>query len=836
MLDDEDDGWHKKGFGVYPTLINRAGPDVGHAQENAMAFGVTWPQGCQTVEFENHDGSITTYRTHGGMPQVTTSEPVIEAPVCIIEELLSPLTETSYAARTYHADDRIFSNNGLYSIPLKPINRITVTTGDVVPQTRAICLAQNDSTTGVRVNDTDLVESSRTYSTASYYQRVYINGTFIPCAFDARLTDIAFAGKCGRPLTLKVYPTGGTAGTHGSVFGDHVLGSATITSYRVMGLNAKTAVTLKKMEIVLASPGKFFERIENAAWTVLNNLTTPAPNAPFPWDRRLKSFAGLKCFQRVNGNIYTDQTLTTLIDASLRPASFPADTEFGPRYFKFTANADYTLPATNWKFPGDAIFPRKMFPFPEAVYSARVNPFRLLPSEHIFKCAAGQVWKIGVTLTTGSGATDNYKIYLRNRFDPFLESVPTVNLLLAEVNAKNWSAYPGAPTGAPTLRPTSVAFVSKADGTEAYLIGYWEDLFLFPTGERKRTITSAIKVQFIETGTSNPATGVGLSATVTERDVFANLVNTVEGSSSSTLSSGEWVTETVTTGPCGAGNTVNMTQTYVTIPGVVNFSENFQFAYKKLLWVVVGSDGQFDFISASVNMSRVTSTSGTLDAGTITYVSTGYCDAGTPKYTGVGTGSQVSATVGTTVYDYWIEIISSVRGVLLPKIGTVLTAVDTRDYWYDYAQTWAYPDSPHTGFLYGTRVVEYTNTFYGGVNPSTASTFTHDYGGVLYDSETGSRYMPLTDINDEFTTLFVQSGAAYHTTELRLWEYIDGAITDYTPGPTPDGFGPKKFYSDDKVYHGYVVPLATPLPRVSIDPRAGVAHIAAADADAGHFY
>lgn len=74
MLGDDDDGWGRRGFGVYPTLINREGPDVGRAQENNMARGVTWPNGCQTVEFQNHDGSITTYRTHGGMPQVTTNE------------------------------------------------------------------------------------------------------------------------------------------------------------------------------------------------------------------------------------------------------------------------------------------------------------------------------------------------------------------------------------------------------------------------------------------------------------------------------------------------------------------------------------------------------------------------------------------------------------------------------------------------------------------------------------------------------------------------------------------------------------------------------------------
>ena len=48
MLGDDDDGWGRRGFGVYPTLINREGPDVGRAQENGMARGVTWPNGCQT--------------------------------------------------------------------------------------------------------------------------------------------------------------------------------------------------------------------------------------------------------------------------------------------------------------------------------------------------------------------------------------------------------------------------------------------------------------------------------------------------------------------------------------------------------------------------------------------------------------------------------------------------------------------------------------------------------------------------------------------------------------------------------------------------------------------
>lgn len=808
--------------------------------------------GCHTVEFQNHDGSITTYRTHGGMPQVTTSEILAPLPVCVPEDLLSPLTETSYAARTYHADDRLFSTNGIYSIPLKPINRITVTTGDAVPLTRAICLAKADGLAGVRAAETDLVESSRTYLSAPYYQRVYINGTFIPCGFDARLTDIAFAGKCSRPFTLKVYPTGGVAGTHGSVFGDHVLGSATITSFRVMGLNAKTAVTLKKMEIALAAPGKFFERIEDAAWTVLNNLTTPFPNAPFPWDRRLLKFAGLKCFQRVNGNLYTDQTLTTLIDASTRPASFAADTEFGPRYFKFTANADYTLPTTNWKFPGDAIFPRRMFCFPEAVYTGRMNPFRLLPGEHIFKCAAGQVWKIGATLTTGVGATDNYKIYLRNRFDPFLESAPTVNLLLAEVNAKNWAGYPG--TGydyggegkatfipaTPTLRPVSMAFVSRPDGREAYLIGYWEDVFLTPSSERRRTLTSALHLVFSESGSSNPSSGVGISATVSEYDIFEDFVNvkTVDFSVTGT-DTGGWTGESLTyLGDCGTANLNIHTNKYVFSHSTILHSGLSQLSYKQLLWIYVGNDGVFDFVKCDFYYRDSQVTHSTGNSGEINQVRTDFCISSadsTTGYNGVISGPVISFhSDDHSVIDTWATISSSVRGELISKRGIIVTADASVDTTSDLNASWTWPPTPPPDAV-GTdvRTQTITSSFYGGVHASGSQTrnFSDDtYAGTLY---TPASLLDLPGAPG-YVALTVTCGAAWYSLDLRFMVNIDGVTQSFSDVPGQPFL--KQIRADDKVYHGYVFPLATALDLISIDSRAGIAYVAATGADAGHFY
>jgi len=753
-------------------------------------------------------------------------------PVCVPEDLMSPLTETSYAARTYHATRRQYSTNGVYSFPLKPINRITVSTGDGLPKTRALCMAADDGSTGLRVLEHDIIETGRTYTAAAKVQRVYINGTYIPVAFDARLSAISFGGKCGRPFSLQVYPTGGVAAEHGSIFGAHVLGTATITSARVMGLNAKTTGTLKKFEIVLASPGKLVERIEDAAWTVLNSLVTPLPNEEFPWNRRVHRFAGLRCFQRVNGNIYTDQTLSTLIDATARPASFGADTEFPPRYFKLTANADYTSPSTNYVFPSDAIFPRRMFCFPEAVYTGRMNPFRLLPTDHIFKCAAGQVWRVGVTITAGAGSTDNFKIYLRNRFDSFLESSTTVDRLIGEVNAKNWSAYPAAPADAPTKRPTTYAITSKPDGSEAYVLAYWDDTSITPASDRRRTLTSVLRVELSETGASDPATGVGISTAITEVDVFAAFVNTSTSSDTSTPGSTSVATTVEDLGPCGSGTLHKTTQVYTALATVAATSSATELSYRQLLWVYARHTNEFDLVEAVFSTTTSATGSGTIDGGTRTFITTEYCDAGTTKWNGVGSGEVATHLAGLDSFDAWIEIRSSVRGVLVPKIGVQMTLTQSTDPYFDYSQTWAYPAGPAGGTLRGTKTISYAGTFYGGLAGAFAAAYSLDYDTGA-ESETGTRYTLLSGTSDEYTTLWLASGAAYHSPELRVFEHINGAIQDYSAGA---GIGPRKFTVADKVYHGHVVPLATPIQRVCVNARAGTAYIAPSDADAGHFY
>lgn len=560
MLGDDDDGWGRRGFGVYPTPINREGPDVGRAQENGMARGVTWPNGCQTVEFQNHDGSVTTYRTHGGMPQVTTNELVVDAPVCIVEELTSPLTETSYAARTYHADERFYSYNGVWSLPFKPIKSITVTTGDAVPQTRKVCLSSR-SAAASRTSETDLVEVSRDYTASNAYQRVYLPGFFLQFSFEQILIKVHFQGKCGRPLTLKTYPTGAsTTSPHGSVFGNHVVYGSTITNYRYTEYRARTDVTTNKFYITLAAPGKMFEEIEDAALTKLNNLVTPSPNAPFPAaERKVKAFGGSKGFVRNNGRLYTDNTFATLVDAV---TSYPATVDLfnTPTYFRLTANADYTVPGTPMVFKGDAIFNKA--PFPGLTYTGDFQSYHTLASanRHLFKTAAGEVWCIYVLKTNGSGSTqtDNYRVYLGWRFDRIADRGASRDTLLADLYLRNYSTWsarilsaslsgwadpldaaseegaalifasgdidPATWSGAPTYRPSSVQVVSSADGKACYVIGYYTP---DPSNaDEKRFVTSVMKLVFSETGVADPITGAGIGCLATEIPVVTEYLYT----------------------------------------------------------------------------------------------------------------------------------------------------------------------------------------------------------------------------------------------------------------------------------------------------------------------
>jgi len=713
MLGDDDDGWGRRGFGVYPTLINREGPDVGRAQELAMAQGVMWPNGCQTVEFQNHDGSITAYRTHGGMPQVTTNEIVVDAPVCIIEELTSPLTETSYAARTYHADERFYSYNGVWSLPFKPIKSITVTTGDAVPQTRKVCLSSR-SAAASRTSETDLVEVSRDYTASNAYQRVYLPGFFLQFSFEQILIKVHFQGKCGRPLTLKTYPTGAsTTSPHGSVFGNHVVYGSTITNYRYTEYRARTDVTTNKFYITLAAPGKLFEEIEDAALTKLNNLVT-YPGAPFPAaERKVKAFGGSRGFVRNNGQLYTDNTFATPIDAV---TGYPATVNLftTPKYFRLTANADYSVPGTPMVFKGDVIFNRG--PFPGLVYTGDfLNFHTLTPGHvHIFKTSAGEVWAIYVLRTNGAGSTptDTYKVYLGWRFDRIADRGTSVDTLLAQLDCKNYSKWstlmlqasgvsgwvnpinavspegsasiyitgnidPATWVGAPEYRPNATEVVSSPDGKEAYVIGYYS---ADPSNQDgQRIISSVIKLVFTETGTANPTTGAGISCVATEVPVVTEYLytyhHTVTGPSNLHFPARDRESTTVEDlGTCGGimmHRTTHFDRAYT--HEVVSKASHARL--KTILWIYPRNDPlsvypeanrQFDIVTAEFYRKQASGSTWDVE-DTVTYSYTEFCDNNVTgdKHTElVTTPSYSESLTASGTFDGRLSVVGSLSGVI----------------------------------------------------------------------------------------------------------------------------------------------------------------------------
>lgn len=78
-------------------------------------------------------------------------------------DALGPLTETLYSDRSYYPDRRWWSSDGLFSLPLRPIKTIKVTTADVPPKTLQVSLS--DAPTAATILDGALTEISRTSPT-----------------------------------------------------------------------------------------------------------------------------------------------------------------------------------------------------------------------------------------------------------------------------------------------------------------------------------------------------------------------------------------------------------------------------------------------------------------------------------------------------------------------------------------------------------------------------------------------------------------------------------------------------------------------------------------------
>ncbi|MBK6414058.1 hypothetical protein [Sphingopyxis sp.] len=747
-----------------------------------------------------------------GVPRLRRPRTIIE---CEIEDMLSPLTEGSYAARTYHTEERIWSHNGLYSIPKKAIKSITVTSGD--GKTRRMCFSDR-TTAAARVAETDIVEASRTWTTSNHAQRVNINGTFFLFAFDQRLDGIGFGGKCGRPFTISFFPTGGSASIHGSVFGAHVLNVAQFTANRLMTLLCKTDDTLAKFQISLASPGKLFEEFEETIWARLNTTTTPAPHAPFPWQRRIKAFGGTKGFLRVDGALFTDETLATRIDTVTHLGAGNSTTVL-PRYFKFTTNADYPAVGTEKIIPGDAIINMNNIPFPEGTYTTAFNnSSSLLKYEHLFKTAAGEVWKIYVQFTAGTGSTltDSYRVYLGTRFDRALDPITAVNRLLLTIDATNYSRYPDNPGAAPSKRPLDRQVVSSPDGTEAHILGYWHDVSISPEGNRPRTLTSVIHLAFSETGVADPLTGVGISVTHDEVPAVTGLPESDPDWGGVTPGTVSESTVDEVIGTYGAQTLYRSTYTKIITSDIFNDSTNsYRYVWTKILWVFPRHSGEWDFLTEEYSGIVERTRGGRDTSGRLEVVGTDQVDDGVVRrhqeWEWEGRNYLWYAEEGA----FSVSIVSSVSGELA-KSGFSYTQTSARN----IAE--AGTDSTIDALWHGPGAVTGANTstingqIFGG--PSWSGSTTDASGSVVH---TGTFYS--TDFS---AGPALAGGATEWKTSLNMSRKIDEENTE-------TGL---YFYPSDKCVRGQVVPYDTPNARVCVNPRTDTAHIAADDVSAGSFF
>ena len=92
--------------------------------------------------------------------RIGTGRYKVRKPKDMADDIFSPLTETSFAARTYHDATRVYSHNWLLSVLIRPTKTITVTSGGGEPRTLKVCMAHESTPASGALGD--LLEVSRT--------------------------------------------------------------------------------------------------------------------------------------------------------------------------------------------------------------------------------------------------------------------------------------------------------------------------------------------------------------------------------------------------------------------------------------------------------------------------------------------------------------------------------------------------------------------------------------------------------------------------------------------------------------------------------------------------
>jgi len=324
------------------------------------------------------------------------------------DDIFSPLSETSYAARTYHDATRIYSPNLLISALIRPVKTITVQSSGGTARTLKLCFAHG-ATPAAGVSG-DLVEISRSTAVDWLIKQTNANLSVsglglrrLFFCYDALWTDITF-NRQGRSTELGLNGTVTYPELHGIVAGTHDLALLERDSGAIRSLSWKRRVSDTLLYLVTLTP-----------YGVLENLHNSAVRQAGTTYETLRRFSGLsgevKGFHCSTG-FYTDTTLSTLIYSA--PAGAPVHASSRPRLFRLTTAADLVYGA--YRIPCDAVFNDGV--------SGPVQGAPLgVASGHIYRDANGVVWNITISWTWNpTPRTHSLLVYVSGRRDNIFET------------------------------------------------------------------------------------------------------------------------------------------------------------------------------------------------------------------------------------------------------------------------------------------------------------------------------------------------------------------------------------------------------------------------------
>lgn len=388
--------------------------------------------------------------------RVGTGRYKVRKPKDTADDIFSPLTETSFAARTYHEATRVYSHNLLISVLIRPTKTLTVTSGGGEPRTLKVCLAHESTPASGALGD--LIEVSRTASVDWLIKQTNANLSVsglglrrLFFCYDRLWTAVTFQ----RQGSLSVLGLTGSVDypeLHGIVAGTHDLALLERDSGRVRSLSWKRQISDTLLYMVT-----------QPTYTVLENLHGSAVGQAGTTYETLRRFAGLsgevKGFHCSTG-FYTDTTLGTLIYSA--PATAPVYSPTRPRLFRFTSAAD--LVYGNYRIPCDAVFNNGV--------SGPVQGALLgVSSEHLYRDANGVVWSITISYTWNSSArTHSLLVYVSGRRDNIFETRPPVTTTIGSGTFADEGITPGL-GGDPAALPTGGRWIrSLPDGSAAMFV------------------------------------------------------------------------------------------------------------------------------------------------------------------------------------------------------------------------------------------------------------------------------------------------------------------------------------------------------------------------------